>query len=193
MKINWRPSGKTNKSTWSQSQKELLNTDQKSIASLFPKDYINGEASYDLSKIIEMENKLNRDNLIYKTGNKKKDKTYDFQKFKTTFFGRENYNDHLSLDDTIELQIRWKDDIYIFKESAKPKESVRKKGYGFLSFAKNMVKILVKIKRKTWLIDVAWNFLIMLNNLLKKTIQKTAEANGDLIGDKVANKIKRKL
>ena len=152
MKINWRPSGKTNKSTWSQSQKELLNTDQKSIASLFPKDYINGEASYDLSKIIEMENKLNRDNLIYKTGNKKKDKTYDFQKFKTTFFGRENYNDHLSLDDTIELQIRWKDDIYIFKESAKPKESVRKKGYGFLSFAKNMVKNIGKNKKKN-LID----------------------------------------
>ena len=30
-----------------------------------------------------MENKLNRDDLIYKSGNKKKDKSYDFQKFKT--------------------------------------------------------------------------------------------------------------
>ena len=30
-----------------------------------------------------MENKLDRNDLIYKTGNKKKDKAYDFQKFKT--------------------------------------------------------------------------------------------------------------
>ena len=127
MKINWRPSGKTNKSTWSQSQKELLNTDQKSIASLFPKDYINGEASYDLSKIIEMENKLNRDNLIYKTGNKKKDKTYDFQKFKTIrFFWREIYNNDLSLDDALEQQIISKDDVEIFLKSTKPKESLKK-------------------------------------------------------------------
>ena len=28
-----------------------------------------------------MENKLKRNDLIYKTGNKKKDYTYDFQKF----------------------------------------------------------------------------------------------------------------
>ena len=120
MKIDWRPSGKTNKSTWSQIQKKLLNTDQKSIASLFPKDYINGEASYDLKK------------KLWKR--------------------RENYNKHLSLDDTIELQIRWKYDIYIFKESTKPKESVRKKGYGFLSFAKNMIKNIGKNKKKN-LID----------------------------------------
>ena len=36
-----------------------------------------------------MENKLDRNNLIYKTGNKKNDKTYNFQKFKTIrSFGR---------------------------------------------------------------------------------------------------------
>ena len=31
----------------------------------------------------EIEQKLNRGDLIYKTGNKRRDKTYDFQKFKT--------------------------------------------------------------------------------------------------------------
>ena len=30
-----------------------------------------------------MGNKLDRNDLIYKTGNKKNDKTYDFQKFRT--------------------------------------------------------------------------------------------------------------
>ena len=41
-----------------------------------------------------MENELDRNDLVYKTCNKKKDKTFDFQKFKIT------YNNDLSLDDT---------------------------------------------------------------------------------------------
>ena len=43
---------------------------------------------------------MDRDDLIYKTGNKKKDKTYDFQKFKTIrSFGREIDNNDLLRDD----------------------------------------------------------------------------------------------
>ena len=73
--------------------------------------------------MVDMENKLDRNDLMNKTGNKKKNKTYDFQKFKTIrSFGREIYNNDLSLDDALEQQIRLKDDIDIFKESAKPKE-----------------------------------------------------------------------
>ena len=49
---------------------------------MFSKDFINEEAIYELNKIVKIENNFNRDN-IYKTGNKKKDKTCDFQKFKT--------------------------------------------------------------------------------------------------------------
>ena len=64
-------------------EKKLLDTDQRSIASLFSKDFLNEEATHELNKIVEMENKVNRDDLIYKTGNKKKNETYDFQKFKT--------------------------------------------------------------------------------------------------------------
>ena len=67
-----------------------------------------------------MENKLDRNDLIYKIGNKKKDKAYDFQKFKTIrSFGREIYNNDLSLDVALEQQIRLKDDNNIFKESTK--------------------------------------------------------------------------
>ena len=39
---------------------------------------------------MEIEKKVNKDNLIYKTSNNKRDKMYDFQKFKTIrLFGRE--------------------------------------------------------------------------------------------------------
>ena len=63
---------------------------------MFLKDFLNEEATYELNKIVEMENKLNRDNLIYKTGNMKKNKTYDCQKFKTIIsFGKEIYNNDI--------------------------------------------------------------------------------------------------
>ena len=74
-----------------------------------------------------MKNKLNRTDSIYKTVNNKKDKTYDFQKFKTIrSFGREIYNSDLSPDDALKQQIRLKDNIDIFKEPTKPKESVKR-------------------------------------------------------------------
>ena len=72
-----------------------------------------------------MKNKLDRNYLIYKTGDKKRDKTFDFQKFETTrSFGKEIYNNDSALDDALEITIILKDNIDIFKESAKPKESV---------------------------------------------------------------------
>ena len=75
-----------------------------------------------------MESRLHRDYLIYKTGNTKKDKTYQFQKFKTIWsFRRKNYNNDLSLYDAIELQIGLIDNIDTFIESTAPQESVRKK------------------------------------------------------------------
>ena len=50
-----------------------------------------------------MENKLDRNNLIYKTGNKEKDERHGFKKFETTrSFGRETYNNDFSLDDALE-------------------------------------------------------------------------------------------
>ena len=108
-------------------EKKYLDTDQKSIASLFSKDFLNEEATYELNKIVKMKNKINRDDLIYKTGNKKNDKAYDFQNFKTIrSFGREIYHNNLSLDDASKFQIILKDDIDIFNEFTKPKESLKK-------------------------------------------------------------------
>ena len=93
---------------------------------MFSKYFLNEEATYELTKIVEIENKLDGNNLFYKTGNKKNDKTYDFQTFETIrYFGREIYNSDLSLDDALEQQIRLKDHIDIFKESTKPNESAK--------------------------------------------------------------------
>ena len=43
-------------------------------------------AIYKLNKINKIEQKFNRDDLIYKTENKEKEKTYDFQKFYNKIF-----------------------------------------------------------------------------------------------------------
>ena len=62
-----------------------------------------------------MENKLDINYLIYRTSNKKNNKILDFQKFKAIrSFGREIYNNDLSLDDALEQQIILKDVIDIF-------------------------------------------------------------------------------
>ena len=83
-------------------ERQLLDPDQKSIAGLFSKDFLSEEAVYELSKNKELEQKSSRDYLIYKPGNKKKDKTYDFQRFKTiTSFEREIYSHNISLDNAL--------------------------------------------------------------------------------------------
>ena len=71
-------------------EKFFLETVQKSLVSSFSKDFLNEEATHQLNKIVEMENKLDRNDLICKTVKKKKDKTYYLQKFKTIkAFGKE--------------------------------------------------------------------------------------------------------
>ena len=83
--------------------------------------------SYILSKIKEIEVKINRYDLIYKTGDKERDKTYNFQKFKTIkSFGREIYNDELTLEHAFEEQIKSQNEIDKFKESTKPQIKEKK-------------------------------------------------------------------
>ena len=53
----------------------------KTYSTLFSKDFLNKEATYELNKITEMAIKPERNNFIYKTGNEKRIKC--FQKFKT--------------------------------------------------------------------------------------------------------------
>ena len=73
--------------------------------------------------------------------------------------------------------------------SIEPKNRIYVKGYGFLSFAKNIDKNLSN-KYSQKLIDTAKNSPTdAIKTASQRTIQKTAEATRDLVGNKIANKI----
>ena len=73
--------------------------------------------------------------------------------------------------------------------SIAPKDRIYVKGYGFLSFAKNMGKSLSN-KYSQKLLHSAKKFATdAIKTASKGAIQKTAEATVDLIGNKIADKI----
>ena len=87
---------------------ETLIVDQnlKSFGDLFSKDFFTIETRDEIEKSINIEQEVNRDYLFYKTGKKKKSKTYYLQKFKTIIsFGTEIYNSDFELNDAFKEQI----------------------------------------------------------------------------------------
>ena len=73
--------------------------------------------------------------------------------------------------------------------SIEPKNRTYVKGYGFLSFAKNMGTHLSN-KYSQKLFDTAKKSTTdATKTASKRPIQKTAEARGDLIGNRIADKI----
>ena len=73
--------------------------------------------------------------------------------------------------------------------SIEPRERRYVKGYGFLSFAKNIGENLTNKYSKN-LVDTAKKSAAdALKIASKRAIQKTAEATGDLVGNKIADKI----
>ena len=73
--------------------------------------------------------------------------------------------------------------------SIEPTDKVYVKGYGFLSFAKNMGTHLSN-KYSQKLLDTAKKSTAdAIKTASKRAVQKTAEATGDLIGNKIADKI----
>ena len=73
--------------------------------------------------------------------------------------------------------------------SIEPRDRIYVKGYGFLSFAKNMGKSLSN-KYSQKLLDSAKKSTIdAIKTASKRAIPKTAEATGDLIDNKTADKI----
>ena len=82
------------------------------------------------------------------------------------------------------------------RHSIEPKDIIYVKGYGFLSFAKNMGTHATKVaknlsnKYSQKLLDTAKKSTTdAIKTASKRAIQKTAEATGDLIGNKIADKI----
>ena len=63
------------------------------------------------------------------------------------------------------------------------------KGYGFLSFAKNMGKSLCNTYGQILLDSAKKSTTNTIKTASNKSIQKTAEETGDLIGNKIADKI----
>ena len=73
--------------------------------------------------------------------------------------------------------------------SIEPRDRIYVKGYGFLSFAKNIGKN-VSNKYSQTIIDTAKKSTTdAIKTASKRAIQKTAEANGDSIDNKIADKI----
>ena len=73
--------------------------------------------------------------------------------------------------------------------SIEPRDRIYVKGYGFLSFAKNMGKNLSN-KYSQKLLDCAKRSTKdAIKTASKRAIQKTAEKNGDLISNKTSDKI----
>ena len=85
------------------------------------------------------------------------------------------------------------------RNSVQPRYRILVKGYGFLSFAKNMGKNIGRnISKKLSgrysqkrLDHAKQSATTVFKTASKGTIQKTAEATGDLIGNKITNKITR--
>ena len=73
--------------------------------------------------------------------------------------------------------------------SIEPRDRIYVKGYGFLSFAKNIGKNLGNKYGQKLLDSTKNSTMDAIKTASKRPIQKTAEATGDLIGNKIANKI----
>ena len=73
--------------------------------------------------------------------------------------------------------------------SIEPRDRIYVKGYGFLSFAKNMGKSLSNKYGQKLLDSAKKSTTDAIKTASKRAIQKTAEATGDLIGNKIAAKI----
>ena len=75
--------------------------------------------------------------------------------------------------------------------SIEPRDRIYVKGYGFLSFAKNMGKSLSNKYGQKLLDSAKKSTTDAIKTASKRAIQKTAEATGDLIGNKISDEITR--
>ena len=75
--------------------------------------------------------------------------------------------------------------------SIEPRDRIYVKGYGFLSFAKNIGKSLSNKYGQKLLNSAKKSTTDAIKTVSKRVIQKTAEATGDLIGNKIVDKITR--
>ena len=75
------------------------------------------------------------------------------------------------------------------RSSIESRDRIYVKGYGFLSFAKNIGKSLSNKYGQKLLDSAKKSTTDAIKTASKRAIQKTAEATGDLIGNKIADRI----
>ena len=75
------------------------------------------------------------------------------------------------------------------KYSIEPIDRIYVKGYGFLSFAKNIGKNCSNKYGQELLHSAKKSTMDAIKTASKRAIQKTAEAIGDLVGNKIADKM----
>ena len=73
--------------------------------------------------------------------------------------------------------------------SIEPRDRIYVKGYGFLSFAKNMSKSLNNKYGQNLFDSPKISTTDAIKTASKRAIQRTAEATGDLTGNKSADKV----
>ena len=73
--------------------------------------------------------------------------------------------------------------------SIEPRDRSYVKGYGFLSFAKNMGKSLSNTYGQKFLDSAERSTTDAIKTVSERATQKMAEATGDLIGNKIVDKI----
>ena len=79
--------------------------------------------------------------------------------------------------------------IIKMRYSIEPRDRIYVKGYGFLSFAKNMGKNLSNKYSQKLIDSTKKSTMDAIKTASKTAIQKTAEATGDLIDNKTIDKI----
>ena len=78
--------------------------------------------------------------------------------------------------------------IIKMRYSIEPRDRIYVKGYGFLSFAKNMGKSLSNKYGQKLLDSTKKSTTDAIKTASRRAIQKTVEATADLTGDKIADK-----
>ena len=98
--------------------KQLAKIQGVTIRNTFPQNILNDEAKREIDKILEVEKTVDREKLVYEAS----EYEYSFQNFLTIrTFGRDIYNDEITLKETDEDQSSLLNEIINFRDKTKPR------------------------------------------------------------------------
>ena len=131
--------------------KQLAKIQGVTIKNIFPQNILNDEAKREIDKILEIEKTVDREKLVYEAS----EYEYSFQNFLTIrTFGRDIYNDEITLKEADEDQSSLLNEIINFRDKTKPrgeKKSKKKK-----MFLKTCITILRTEKKSLMLLIVKY-------------------------------------